>query len=172
MFFFPDVVKCIYIIYHNAKTHCVTNLRASTQRCAALRAGAATVRSWQMVQWLPGAIPSGGDRKSRASFKMYSGSRLHPLHLLRSGKMGHLLLGDTQLMAVVTALQSKTGSARCFLSMPVDMPSLHSWQMDQWLPGAMNALEVTALKSKIGLETSRGFSLQVLPLLRFSQMDP
>ena len=85
--------------------------------------------------------------------------------------MGHLLLGDTQLMAA-TALQSKTGSARCFLSMPVDMPSLHSWQMDQWLPGAMNALEVTALKSKIGLETSRGFSLQVLPLLRFSQMDP
>jgi len=85
--------------------------------------------------------------------------------------MGHLLLGDTQLMAS-TALQSKTGSARCFLSMPVDMPSLHSWQMDQWLPGAMNALEVTALKSKIGLETSRGFSLQVLPLLRFSQMDP
>ena len=62
------------------KTHCVTNLRASTQRCAALRAGAATVRSWQMVQWLPGVTPpSGGDRKSRVSFKMYSGSRLHPL---------------------------------------------------------------------------------------------
>ena len=144
----------------------------SAQGCARFRRQRAhSLRFWQMVQWLPGAIMRLVVTVLR--FKISSGvfSRFRPqmAHLLRFWRMVQWLAGAMNIV-VVTVLQFKISSGACSRFRRQKEHLLRFWQMVQWLAGAMNIVVVTVLLFKISSGVCNRFRRQRTHSLQFWQM--